>query len=304
MLVGVTLLWGLSFPLMKNWLEAAEQCPGGTPVAIFTLITLRMALALVLLGLYQPMLFTAPSGREHRIGLFIGSVFFLGYALQVLGLVWTTPAMSAFITSLGSAWVPVLVWLVYRVTIPRLTVVGLALGVTGTVVLGMAEINEGSWGQGELLTVGSSVIFAVEIVLLDRLGRTLQSGHLTVAFLAATALLALLATFFFAAIGGGVAAWLGWLAGMLRQPAVLWDIGLLTFLSTVLAFHWMNIYQPRVSAERAALVYLLEPVFGTLFSIAWGHESRIGRLLSGGGLILVGNLLVELPRWIRKRSSQ
>ena len=34
MLVMVTLLWGVSFPLTKNWQQAAEACPGGPIVAI------------------------------------------------------------------------------------------------------------------------------------------------------------------------------------------------------------------------------------------------------------------------------
>ena len=61
----------------------------------------------------------------------------------------------------------------------------------------------------------------------------------------------------------------------------------------------MMIYQPRVAATRAALIYLLEPVFGSMFSIAWGLDSLSQLLLLGGGLVVSGNLLVELPAWLR-----
>ena len=298
MLVAVTLLWGLSFPLMKNWLEASRQCPGGIPVAILTLIALRMFLALAVLGVFRPGLFGGLTRRECNIGVLIGAVFFLGYALQVLGLVWTTPAMSAFITSLGSAWVPVLAWLWFRATMPRLTRAGLGLGVAGTVMLGLADVKEGSWGQGELVTAVASLVFAVEILLLDRLGRTVRPERLTVPFFAAAAFLALPCAAVFAWSKGHVADWLTWTAAMLEDGAVLRDIALLTLLSTVLAFYWMNVYQPRITAWRAALIYLLEPVFGTAFSIAWGHDSLTLRLVAGGGLILMGNAVVELPGWL------
>jgi drug/metabolite transporter (DMT)-like permease len=78
---------------------------------------------------------------------------------------------------------------------------------------------------------------------------------------------------------------------------------LLTVLSTVMAFHWMNVYQPRIPASRAALIYLLEPVFGSFFSICMGLDPLSSNLVIGGGLILGGNFLVELPAWLRMRNS-
>jgi drug/metabolite transporter (DMT)-like permease len=74
---------------------------------------------------------------------------------------------------------------------------------------------------------------------------------------------------------------------------------LLTLLSTLLATHLVSVYQPRVPASRAALIYLLEPVFAAVLSVVVGHDAVTGRLLLGGGLILTGNALVELPAWLR-----
>jgi drug/metabolite transporter (DMT)-like permease len=50
--------------------------------------------------------------------------------------------------------------------------------------------------------------------------------------------------------------------------------------------------------SRAALIYLLEPVFSAAFSLWWRLDQLTGPLLLGGGLVLAGNLLVELPRWL------
>src|SRR5262245_45168881 len=112
MLILVTLLWGLSFVLMKNWQNQADACPAGVVLSSCTLIAWRMLIALAMLALVVPGLFTRSSLKEHAIGALIGSVFFLGFQLQVSGLRYTTPALSAFITSLGSAWVPILAWLI------------------------------------------------------------------------------------------------------------------------------------------------------------------------------------------------
>jgi drug/metabolite transporter (DMT)-like permease len=291
-LVVVTLLWGLSFPLVKSWQDAANACPGGAALASATLIALRMGLALVILAVFRPRLLWAPSRREHACGAVIGLVFFLGFTLQVLGLAWTTPALSSFLTSLASAWVPLLAWAWWRIAVPRLTLAGLALGMIGVAVM----VEGWSVQPGDALTLLATLLFAVQILLLDRLGRAVNPVHLTAAFIAATGAPALLLTVSLAMTGPGLLPWLRWLAGMLRQPAIARDVVVLTVFSTVLAFHWMNVYQPRVSASRAALIYLLEPVFASLFSVLWGHDSLTLRLIVGGSIILIGNVLVEWPR--------
>jgi drug/metabolite transporter (DMT)-like permease len=297
MLLLGTLFWGLSFPLVKNWQNAAKTCPGGEMFATLTLIAVRMILAQLLFAVFQPHLFSAPSRRAHGMGLLIGLVNCLGFVLQVLGLASTTPALSGFFTSLASAWVPVLVWLYSRQPVRGATLLGLGLGIGGTAALGIDSSQGWRLGMGETLTLLSSLIFAVAILLVDRLGRTVPSGHLTIGFMAGHGFPALLLALVWAAGGAGMEACFAWTISLLQDPSILVDIGLLTVFCTVFSFHWMTVYQPRVSASRAALIYLLEPVFASVFSIAWGHDRLTLRLVLGGTLILLGNVLVELPIW-------
>jgi drug/metabolite transporter (DMT)-like permease len=303
MLAVVTLLWGLSFAWMKNWQEAAQGAPGGPLLASLTLIALRMPLALLVLAAWQPRLFTAPTRREYAAGALIGVTFTAGFVLQVWGLNWTTPALSAFFTSLCSAWAPLLAWACLGVSVSRLNLLGLAVALAGIAVLGL-KLEEG-WrlGPGETLTLLASLLFALELLQLDRLGRAVNSAHLTVGFLGASAVLAGLASGAVAARGPGPGEWAAWVGDMLGRPPVLRDLALMTLLPTVLAFHWMNVYQPRVPASRAALIYLLEPVFSAAFSVWWEHDRVTASLLLGGGLVLAGNLLVELPRWLGAAAS-
>ncbi len=307
-LILVTLLWGLSFPLVKSWQEEAVDCPGGEELASATLIAVRMSLALLLLGAFRPALVRAPTRREHFAGAAVGLAFGLGFFFQTSGLARTTPALSGFITSLASAWVPLLAFVFLRAPVAGVTLLGLGLGVAGTAVLGVEWDQGWALGGGEGRTLVASVLFAVQILLLDRLGRGVRSAYLTVAFLGVTGVLASLLCVVLAATGPGFAAWAGWLADMAGRPGVRRDVFLLVLLPTVLAFHWMNTYQPRVSAGRAALIYLLEPVFAAAFSVAWGYDRLTARLFLGGGLILCGNLLLEAPYWLhvwrRRRDGQ
>jgi drug/metabolite transporter (DMT)-like permease len=301
MLVVVNLLWGLSFPWMKTWQEAARGWEGGELLGSLTLIALRMAVCVVLLALWRPGLFALPSRREHGLGALLGTVFFAGFTLQVWGLAHTTPALSAFFTSLGSAWVPLIAWALLRAPISPATWLGLGVGVAGTAVL-----VEGGWklGAGEELTLAASVLFAGQVLLLDRLGRWLPSTHLTAGFFAVNAVLAALGSFALAAAGPGLEAWWYWTAAMLAEPGMVRNVLCLAVFSTFLSFLWMNEFQPQVSASRAALLYLLEPVFGAFFSLLWGYDRLTPALVFGGGLIVLGNAIAEVPGWLKERETR
>jgi drug/metabolite transporter (DMT)-like permease len=305
-LVLVTLFWGLSFPLMRQWQDQAGDCPGGRPVASLTLITLRMLPAVVLLAAFQPRLVRQSTARAHRAGTAVGLVFLAGFVFQVIGLAHTSPARSAFATSLSSAWVPLLVWACDRQRPAMLTLFGLGLGLAGAGVL--AAVDEtpghGNYLLGDVLTLIASGFFGVQVVLLNHLARRIEPSHVSLAFLGVAGLAALLLAVGLAAVGPGVRPWAAWTLSMLGEPWVMPRLGLLVVFSTVLGFHLMNVYQPRVTPSRAALVYLLEPVFASLISIPLGLDQLTMGLVAGGALILGGNMLVELPDWLRERHGR
>jgi drug/metabolite transporter (DMT)-like permease len=299
MLVLTTLVWGLSFPLVKDWHEAATDCPGGALVAGSTLIALRMVLGLALLAAFRPRLISAASRREHLAGALVGAALAVGLVFQQVGLAFTTPANSAFFTSLCGAWVPVLLLVFCRQLAPPLTLLGIAVAAAGAGVLGI-DPSDWSLHFGEVLGLICSACFGVPILLLDRFGRAIDPSHITGSLFAVTGVPALLLA---VVLAGGPASWGSWLLSMLALPWLAVNVAVQVILCTVLAFHWMNTYQPRLSASRAGLIYFLEPVFGSIFSVIWGHDQITRNLLLGGALILGGNLLVELPGLRRQPDS-
>ena len=298
-LVLVTFLWGLSFPLVSLWQGAKKECPGGPFLAGVTLIALRMALATAFVLLLAPRQLTRATQREHAVGAAVGLVFGAGFALQTWALAFTTPARSAFFTSLCCAWTPLLGLLLFRLPVGLFQLVGLALGLAGT-----AWFVDEDWGLGfgETLTLAASPFFAVQMLLLDRLGRGIDSGRTTPAFFATTGALAV-GLALAAGARCGFAAWWRWLAGALADRATALEVVLIALLPTFAAFWLMNRYQPRVPANRAALIYLLEPVFAAIISIPLGFERLTGPLLLGGLLILTGNVVVEVAGWLRPRDG-
>jgi drug/metabolite transporter (DMT)-like permease len=304
MLVLTTMLWGVSFSMMKAWQDASADCPGGPLVGALTIIALRMAASLVLLALVKPALFHRTSRQAHRVGVIVGLVCFAGFTLQAWGLGMTTPARSGFFTSLSSALVPLFAWVAFRQRVEPLTLAGLGVGVAGAGVLSMpGEGMPGGLNTGDIMTLAAISFFAVQIIVLDRLGRTVPSEQTTVGFLAVLGGASAVLLMLMIVPTGRFEEWLRWLGGALRLPGMPLQVAGMV-LTTVLAFHWMNTYQPRVSATRAALIYLLESVFSAAAAVTVGFDEPTFPLLLGGGLIVGGNLLVELPNWLRDRNGR
>jgi drug/metabolite transporter (DMT)-like permease len=288
MLVAVTLAW-----------MTASEGRAHPLVAGLTLIGLRMPLALVALAAWQPRAVFGVNRAEFAAGFVLGSLFFVAFALQTWGLAFTTPSLSAFFTSVCSAWVPLLCWVAFRERPRWLTLAGLGVGLLGCAVLVEGwTLRFGNW-----LTLGSSVFFAVEMLYLDRVGRRLDPAKLSAGFIIATGTLGMGGAVTVAAPTIGVGEWANWVGTMLAVPKLAWGLVALATLSTAVAFHWMNSYQPRVPASRAALIYLLEAVFAAGFSVMLGIEPLTGSLVLGGALIIVGNILVEVPGWMRGRTG-
>jgi drug/metabolite transporter (DMT)-like permease len=134
--------------------------------------------------------------------------------------------------------------------------------------------------------------------MLDQHGRAVPPALLTIALVALNGPPVLLAAALLAMSGGGLAPWFHWTSAMLTDPMGCVVVLALTFFCTILAFHWMNKYQPQVPANRAALIYFLEPLFGAAFSLALGYDQWSYSLFLGGALIIVGNLLAEKAVWL------
>jgi drug/metabolite transporter (DMT)-like permease len=305
MLVLACLCWGFFFSLARSWLDAAKPtCPGGELVATLTLLGIRPILALAMFALVRPRLFLLPSRREWFLGACLGLLNFSGNVLQVWGLSTASPAVSGFFTSMASLWVPLIALVFLRAPIARATWLGLAAGLAGLAALGIDTSQGFSLGQGEVLTALSSLIFALVILFLDRVGRQVRSERLALGLIAVGGLPGLPLAAVISANQSDFHQWLDWLSATLTDPALLRYLVLLTLFSTVIGTFLLAAFQPRVQASRAALIYLTEPVFAAVISVLIGHDEVTQRLLIGGILILGGNVLAAVPGWLAQRGRE
>jgi drug/metabolite transporter (DMT)-like permease len=90
------------------------------------------------------------------------------------------------------------------------------------------------------------------------------------------------------------------------SPAWLGFTVTLTVVCTLGAFGLMNAWQPKITATEAGLIYCVEPIFGSAMALVlpvwfslwagidYANERATWTLLTGGALITLANLLLQL----------
>ena len=280
------MVWGATFPVVKAALAYS------TPLA-FNLA--RMTLATVILVAINHKclggLLTKAGRPALAFGLAAGLLMALGYQLQTVGLKYTTPSKSGFITGLVVVLVPLFSAIpgIARTgdTSPGWAAfAGAGIAFAGLVLLttppGSGSDVLRGLGLGEWLTLGCAVAFALHLLTLARATAHVGArvlGTLQVGFCA----LAMLVTL---PLGGRPALHMNLIvAGALATTALP---------GTAVAFTVQSYAQQHLPATHTALILTLEPVFAWLTSLLFLGERMGQRSLLGAALILAGIVLSEL----------
>lgn len=289
-LLGTTVFWGSSFLAMKWGTEALAPAVGG-PAAPAAFLFLRFALALAVHLLLVRGAVRRLDRGTLRGGVALAIPFYLGFILQTTGIVETTSTVSAFLTSLMVVFTPILGRLFFGERLTPALTAGVAVSVVGVWFL---TSPEGGIGKGELLTLLCALAFAVQIQLTNVVTRRHEPEAVTTVMFACALLFsaALLAVH-------GVSP--GALLEGLREPRALGTVAWTAVFCSVVAIWVLNRFQREIPPTRAAVLYMMEPLFAALLGATLGGERLSGRALAGGAVILAGNLLCEL--WGRRTVS-
>lgn len=266
LLVLTTLIWGTTFPLLKDSVStlSATALVGGRFIVA----------ALVLLPFCRRL-----NRRLVRDGVLLGAIAFVSYVTQAIGLETTSANRGAFITSLNVIIVPLLGLLLGQLASRQLFVAaGLAL-----VGIGVMSWESGAWVVGDGWVLGCAISYALLIVLVERIAPNHDPLALTAVQLTTMALMATL---------WAAPEWISSWPGLIEKFGAIAYLGLIATAFTT----WSQVVaQRRVAATEAALIYTLEPVFAAGFSFIWLGE-RLGlRGLLGAAIVLVAMVLSQLP---------
>ena len=269
-LLFVTLVWGTTFPLIR----ATSAHLSGVEIS---------ALRFLVAGLCMLPFALRASRAAWRDGALLGAVALASYVTQAVGLQYISSNRSAFITSLNVLMVPFL---------------GLMLGgrinlqVVGAAALACAGIGLMSWESGadlagDAATLACALSYAIYIILLGRRiqahsSRTLAATQIVC--MAGISALWLLAT----PLAGGTLATLP-----ARAEPVLLPLLYLGLVASAGMLFLQAVGQRRVSAEKAAVIYAMEPVFAALFGWWWLGEGLGLRGFVGGAMVVIAVILGE-----------
>jgi drug/metabolite transporter (DMT)-like permease len=268
-LILVTAVWGLTFVQVK---DAVELYP------LFAFLAVRFAIASVALAPPAARRLGTLGRDGAAVGVFLGGLLALAFALQTAGLERTTVTSAGFLTGLYVLLTPLLAVALFRTRLGRELWIAVAVAVAGLVLLGGAP--QGSVG-GNVLVLLSTVAMALQIVVLERYAARFDAFALT---------LVEMLTMFVAFTAIALA------LGDLSVPrgATVWAALLVTGLfASAFAFLIQVWAQRAVSATRIAVVFSLETVFAGLFGFLLDGD-RLGVLgWTGCALILAGIVLAE-----------
>jgi drug/metabolite transporter (DMT)-like permease len=308
-LVLVCLFWGYSFPVMQFGTQAfdrhvlpatAGEMDKFASRALFNGV--RYLLATLLYGVVTRRRQRGYSRHDVVGGIVVGVLFASGMFFQVVGLRWVLPSVSGFFTALPVVFAPLAQSAILKKPVGRKTWIAVALAVAGILLLSWPK--PGAVGAntvtvvppirylGESLTIIGALIFTAEIISVHHFGQNSDPVRLTLVMIATTALFSL-------ALGvvlGGP--WLlrpAAMLGMVRDKEFIWTMSTLICISSLLALHLMNTFQPRVSPAIASVIYCTEPLFSTMFSLIFATEI-LTKLTVAGGLAVTASVLVIAAR--------
>jgi len=269
-LFAVALSWGINFVIIKWTLDQ---------MAPFQYLAIRFGLsALVMLVLFGRRL-KALSRREWRNGLVIGLFLFSAFAFQTVGLRFTTPGKSGFITGLNVVMVPLLQWAATRRFPGYNALFGAALATLG---LALLSVNPSlRLDLGDLLTLACALLYAAHILSISRLGRGTDPAALAVIQIGV------------AAVGNvAMAVWLEPFRPVV-SPFSAGSILYGALIGTVLAFTVQTASQRLTPPSHTAVILSAEALFAGVFSVLLWGEALTLRSALGAVLILSGILAAE-----------
>jgi len=276
-LAGVTLIWGSTFVVIKLALNDAS------PLA-FNLLRFALAAALLfaIFARRGPLLQPGLARAGAVVGLFLCA----GFWFHTVGMQYTTPARSAFITAMSVAMVPLVLMVFFRRRPTALALLGIAAAGAGLYFLTIPA-GESSIGRGDLLTFFSAIAFTGHIVAVGHYAPRFTVGGLAI-WQVGVALLLTAAATPLAALTGLETLRLDWTLRLILAIVVTAALGI------ALAFSVQTWAQQFTSPTHTAILYTLEPVFAALTSYLVMGERFGPRASLGAGLILLGVLLAEL----------
>ncbi|WP_316832086.1 DMT family transporter [Pedobacter aquatilis] len=272
LLIVGTAFWGISFSVTKLSISNHEA----SLFLFYRFLGATLILSIVFFKKLKSL-----NWKNAVSGAILAIPLMISIGLQTQGIKLTSASQSAFLAGTTVVIVPVLKMVFFR-KLPQMKIwIAAILSLIGLFIISVK--NDFSINAGDFLTIAGAFGFAYYLIKVEQQSAKTDIIATIVPMFATCALF----TFVIVCVKAP--------ATMLPLDNTFW-IGVVfcSFFSTAYMYSISNIAQKYISAERIAVIYLLEPVFGALAAASLIGEELSWRLLVGGLFIFIGMGISEL----------
>jgi drug/metabolite transporter (DMT)-like permease len=275
-LLLTTAIWGSTFLITKLLVSGDSQ------ISPFELLSIRFLLATVAsaIVLHPKRL---PNKTEITGAIIIGIFAFGGYAFQTVGLVYTTPAKSGFITSLFVLFIPFISRIWEKTKIPLSVYFALIPAAIGLWLISGVGRQISGINFGDKITLLCALSYAFQIVGIQIYTQKCDWKWLSILQFG---LIGICSVVFWGFEGFSISSW-----SMTQMGGTLY----LALVASVGALGIQMFAQRFTTSSRASLIYISEPLFATGFAWAILGDAIHGFELLGGIAIIASMLIGRIP---------
>ncbi len=278
LLAGVIAARATSYLFSKLILES---------MGLFNLLGIRFLLAFTVLAVLFFKRISIIDRKSLIAGFIMGSMYFLVMTAELNGLKRTSSGNVSFLENTAIVIVPLL-QAVLRHRLPRWKAVFSALLCLAGV--GFLTLGSGmSFGAGELFCILAAFLYASTILITDHQTHdSIDSLSAGIVQIGTIGVLSMTASLLFESprLPVGTLEWTG--------------IIMLAAVCTGFGFTLQPVAQSGTTAERTGMFCALNPMVATLLGVVFLHEAFTAQSAFGGGFILAGILISELPNSKRR----
>ncbi|ERT57528.1 drug/metabolite transporter (DMT)-like permease [Peptoniphilus koenoeneniae] len=279
-LLIVAILWGSSLTFVK--VASATFKPN-------MILATRFTISVIILGIIFWKKIKKMTKDDLKSGLIIGVFLFLAYSVQTVGVGYTDPGRSAFLSASYCVIVPFISWFAIKKRPDKFNLIAAVFCIIGIYFVSMTGGNGGSVLErgkeailGDAFAILSGFLFASHIVAVAKFSKGKDPILMTILQFFMAAVLSCLATLIFEDNSGLV----------ITKEAIL-EVSYLAVMCTTVALLLQNIGQKYASASSSAIILALESVFGILIPVLIGIEALTKHTIIGFVMIFLAIIISE-----------
>ncbi len=217
--------------------------------------------------------------QEIKAGIILGVFLFGGFALQTIGIQYTTASKSGFLTSVYVVIVPFAVWILKGKSPGVRAFISALVCIAGVAFISLE--NGFKFNPGDVLTLGAAVFYAGGIIGFDHYSKIYVPINLT----------------FYEMFAAGIFSLIVFL-GFESAPSIQWgayEISQMLYIIVLgsLVCHLLsNVAMKYLEAARASILYSFESVFALVLSAIFLHE-RFSFQAVIGFILIFSSLLIS-----------